>query len=151
MSASSSIDIPELDRCPFCDYLAGRRPYTIVARGEHSALFVTREQRGVSHLLALPVVHRATLLDLQWPETEAVMHAMREGARAIAAAERVAAISVWQNNGINANQTIGHVHFHIAGTREGEETERGEVQEVGLEVTERIAQKLRAAHNFGLK
>ncbi len=151
MSMPSTIEVPDLARCAFCDYLAGRRPYTILARGEHSALFVTREQRGVSHLLALPVMHRATLLDLQWPETEAVMHAMREAARAIVAAEGVAAISVWQNNGVGANQTIAHVHFHIAGAREGEETERGDVQEVGLKVTERIAQRLRIAHEFRLK
>jgi histidine triad (HIT) family protein len=151
VSARVSVDVPEVDHCAFCDYLSGRRPYTVLARGELTALLVTREQRGVAHLLAIPVAHRPTLLDLLDQELGAVMFALREGARAIIASETPAGVAVWQNNGMAADQAIPHFHFHVAGTLVAGGTERGDVPELSIEETERIAARLRHAAVLDLK
>ena len=144
MSDSSSIQVPAAEGCAFCDYLGGRRPYTIAWRSKITAILVTREQRGSSHVLVVPVAHRETILDLREPELSELMRTIVMAARAIDAAEGRPGIAVWQNNGVTVDQTIPHVHFHVAGSLPGSGgTERGAVDELGLDVTEEIARRLR--------
>jgi histidine triad (HIT) family protein len=138
------LDVPT-DDCSFCDYLAGRRPYTILERTALTALLVTYEQRGLGHVLAVPVEHRVTLLDLPPVEADAVMDATVRASRAIAAAYDPAGIAVWQNNGRPAHQSVPHMHVHVAGTVPGGGTIWGDVPRSGLAETEAIAQRL-AAH-----
>jgi len=52
-------------------------------------------------------------------------------------------IAVWQNNGIPANQKIPHVHFHVAGTNPVGGTEFGNVTELPVSETDRIAERFR--------
>ena len=141
--SKTSIDIPKVDPCPFCDYLSGVRPFTILTSDLLTATLVTREQRGIGHLLIVPKAHRPTLLDLDEDEAEAIMHAVRASASAITRAYKVEGIAVWQNNGIPAHQTIPHVHFHVAGTLPEGGTEWNEVDEVPVKETDAIAQRLR--------
>ncbi len=136
MTGDSNIDIPSDENCAFCAYLRGDRPYTILSRERLVAILVTREQRGVSHLLVVPTRHCQTILDLADDESAAIMNAIRSAARAIDLAYRRPGIAIWQNNGIPAHQTIGHLHFHVAGTL---------VPELSLAETEAIAEKLRRA------
>jgi histidine triad (HIT) family protein len=143
--AVSHIEVPVADSCAFCDYLSGRRPYTILVRSNLVAILVTREQRGFGHLLVVPVRHCPTLLDLHDEEADAVMRLVRRAARAIDLTGHRPGIAVWQNNGIPAHQTIPHVHFHVAGTLPGGGTEWGEVEELSLEATEEIAVRLKAS------
>lgn len=141
---SASIDVPLVKPCPFCEYLNGSRPFTILTQDGLTATLVTREQRGVGHLLVIPRSHRPTLLDLNKPEASAIMSAVLAATRAIASAYKAEGIAVWQNNGIPAHQTIPHVHFHVAGTLPNGGTEWHEVEEAPISETEAIASKLRA-------
>lgn len=138
----TSIEVPEFEPCPLCDYLSGARPFTILTRGELSATLVTREQRGSGHLLVVPVAHRPTILDLKADEASAVMASVIAAARAITDAYEPDGVAVWQNNGIPAHQTIPHVHFHIAGTLPEGGTEWNHVEEASIAETDRIADKL---------
>ena len=63
--------IPVDEPCSICEYLAGRRPHTILFRDRPTATLVTREQRGRGHVLVVPVEHRETILDLVPEEEEA--------------------------------------------------------------------------------
>jgi histidine triad (HIT) family protein len=143
--AASHIELPQTDSCAFCDYLSGRRPYTVLCRSDLAAILVTREQRGSAHLLVVPVRHRPTLLDLDEQEANAVMSLLRRAAGAIDSTEQRPGIAVWQNNGVPADQTIPHVHFHVAGTLPQGGTERGRVEELSLEQTDKIAARLHAS------
>lgn len=143
--STSSIEVPTNSRCAFCDYLAGVRPYTVLRKGELSAILVTREQRGRSHVLVVPTRHRPTILDLPADEACAVMQDVVDVAKAIEATERPDGLAIWQNNGVAADQTIDHVHFHVAGTLPSGGTERGEVDEVSLAETDEIGHRLRGA------
>ena len=149
--SEGGLEAPQTARCAFCDYLSGARPFTVLARGSLTALLVTREQRGVAHLLAIPTAHRPTLLDLADAELGAIMYALREGARAIVASESPEGVAVWQNNGIAADQAIPHFHFHVAGTPPGGGTERGDVPELTVAETDALADRLRRCTALDLK
>jgi histidine triad (HIT) family protein len=138
------IAVPEAGRrCSFCGTLDGEFPYTILCRDDETAIMVTREQRGVGHLLVIPIAHRATVLDLAPDEAAAVMTGVQRAARALSAAYDPEGICVWQNNGVPARQMVPHVHFHVAGTLPGGGTEWGEVPRLSVPETDAIAEKLR--------
>lgn len=141
---SSNIELPKNESCAFCAYLRGERPYTILCRNELTATLVTREQRGKPHLLVIPVKHCPTIIDLDDEHAKALILAVREAARLIDAAYGRPGIAVWQNNGIDARQTIGHVHFHVAGTMDDGGTLWGDVEELPLRETEKIAAFLKS-------
>lgn len=141
----SAIELPKHLACAFCAYLRGDRPYTILVRDRATATLVTREQRGLPHLLVLPIAHRPIITDITDEEAKAILVAVRSAAQDIDRAYRRPGIAIWQNNGISANQTISHVHFHVAGTLDGGGTEWGPVEELPIEATERIASRLRGA------
>src|ERR1700733_8387190 len=88
MSGVSNIVLPTSESCPFCAFLRGEKPYTILRRSELVAILVTREQRGVSHLLVVPVRHCPTILDLGDEESGALMSEIRHAARIVDAAEK---------------------------------------------------------------
>ena len=136
--------VPPSLPCSFCDYLSGVRPYTILERSELIAIFVTYEQRGQGHVLVLPCEHRVTLLELTPLERGAVMEGVVRVTRAVVGAFDPEGVAVWQNNGIPANQTVPHVHFHVAGTLPGGGTKWGPVERLAVAETERIAERLRA-------
>ena len=145
MTPASHIEVPESGRCAFCSYLAGVWPYTTLWRRPLAAVLVTREQRGVPHVLVIPTRHLETILDLTDAEAAAVMEEMRKVARLIDRAYRRPGIAIWQNNGSPANQAIPHMHFHVAGTLEGGGTEWGPVIEISISETDAIATRLREA------
>jgi histidine triad (HIT) family protein len=143
MSGVNNIVLPTSESCPFCAFLRGEKPYTILRRSELVAILVTREQRGVSHLLVVPVRHCPTILDLRDEESGVLMNEIRHAARIVDAAERRPGIAVWQNNGTTANQAVAHVHFHVAGTLEEGGTTWGEVPRLSVAETDAIAERLR--------
>jgi histidine triad (HIT) family protein len=151
MTQDGNIKVPNDAECAFCAYLRGDRPYTILFRSKLVATLVTREQRGVSHLLVIPTRHCQTILNLTDEESIAVMNEIRHSARIIDLADRRPGISIWQNNGIPSGQTIGHLHFHVAGTLEAGGTDWGKVPELSLSDTEVIAEKLRHVDVFDPK
>lgn len=147
MTERSNIVLPSNARCAFCDYLRGDRPYTILNRGTLVATLVTREQRGISHLLVLPIRHCQTILDATDEESTALMREIRHVARTIDRVYRRPGIAIWQNNGVTANQTIAHLHFHVAGTLDEGGTNWGEVPEISVVETDAIAARLRKAES----
>jgi histidine triad (HIT) family protein len=134
---------PHSETCSFCEYLSGIRPYTILDRDELTATLVTYEQRGQGHVLVVPTQHRVTLLDLTAAERPAVMEAVHRATCAVVAAFDPDGVAVWQNNGVSANQSVPHVHVHVAGTLPGGGTIRGPVERLPKARTDEIAAALR--------
>jgi histidine triad (HIT) family protein len=137
-----AIDLPEENGCAFCDYLAGRRPYTVLWREDRVAVIVTREQRGMAHLLVIPIRHVPSLLHLADEDAEAMMIAVRDAALTIDRAYERPGVAVWQNNGVAAHQAIAHLHFHVAGTLPGGGTDFGVVPELTVAATDEIGRRL---------
>jgi histidine triad (HIT) family protein len=134
--------MPRANECAFCEYLSGRRPYTVLWREPEVAVLVTREQRGISHLLVLPTAHRISILDVATLEASDLMIALRDAARTIASTEDSDGLSIWQNNGRPANQAIPHLHFHVAGTLPEGGTNFDKVPELTVAQTDEIARRL---------
>lgn len=141
-SRGPAIDLPANDDCAFCDYLSGQRPYTVLWREDQVAVLVTREQRGIGHLLVLPTRHVPSLLHLFDDEAEAMMVAVRDAAITIDSAYERPGVAVWQNNGVAAHQAIPHLHFHLAGTLPGGGTDFGDVPELSVAATGAIGRRL---------
>lgn len=135
--------VPDADVCSFCEYLAGRRPYTVLHRDDVVAVLVTREQRGSLHVLVIPVAHRETILDLPPEEEAPLMAAVTRAARAVAAATDADGVAVWQNNGVPAHQSVPHLHVHVAATLPGGSTEWGQVPALSVAETDALAARLR--------
>ncbi len=140
-----AIEMPADAPCAFCDYLSGERSYTVLLTTLLSAVLVTKEQRGEGHVLVLPLAHRPTILEVTDEEAADLAITVKLMAKAIDAAYGSPGIAVWQNNGIPAYQSIGHVHFHVAGTIDGGGTYWGDVEELALFETDRIG-KLLSCH-----
>ena len=139
------LDVPVAEPCAFCDYLSGKRPYTTLYRSAAIAVLVTREQRGIGHLLVLPVRHRETLLDLDQVERHATMDWLSIAGVAIDETFERPGIAVWQNNGTDAHQAIPHFHFHIAGTLPEGGTNFSNVRELTIRETDEIAARIHAS------
>ncbi len=135
--------LPTQADCVFCSFLCGHRPYTVVERLAKVALLVTREQRGIGHLLAIPTAHRPTLLDLQPDELAPLLELTQRAAAAIVRTFDVEGVAVWQNNGVPAHQSVPHLHVHVAGTLPGGGTDWGDVPRLSIDDTEDIAARLR--------
>jgi histidine triad (HIT) family protein len=135
--------LPPSEPCSFCAYLDGSRPYTILDRNDLVAILVTYEQRGLGHVLVVPVRHRLTILDLSPEEGSALMHGVVRATAAVVGAFDPEGVAVWQNNGIPANQSVPHVHAHVAGTIPGGGTIWGEVERLEVTATDVIADRLR--------
>lgn len=141
----SNLDMPTTSSCAFCDYLNKTRPFTILTERQLSAALVTREQRGVSHVLVVSRRHVPSILELSEQEAGEVMVLTRDVARAIDAVDGRPGISIWQNNGTAADQAIPHFHIHVAGTLPTGSTNRGAVPELSVDETDAIADRLRPA------
>ena len=135
--------LPPAAPCSFCDYLAGTRPYTILERDDTAAILVTYEQRGVGHVLVVPVRHRVTVVELAPAEQRALMDGVVRATRAIIAAFDPEGVAVWQNNGVPAHQSVPHVHVHVAGTLPQGGTEWGPVERLAVAQTDLIVERLR--------
>lgn len=143
----SNLELPQEEPCAFCEYLAHRRPFTIVCRSAAVAVLVTREQRGIGHLLVMPVRHYPTLFESTMVERHALIDTLAAAAEAIDVAFERPGIAVWQNNGIPAHQAIGHLHFHVTGTLPEGGTDFGDVRELSVEETDAIGRKITGASN----
>lgn len=135
--------IPQKDSCAFCGYLAGHKPFTILETTDLSAILVTREQRGVAHCLVIPKRHVATILDLTDDEQTDLIRNIVRVSTSINDSEKRPGLTVWQNNGEPASQSIPHVHFHVAATLDEGGTDWGDVPELSIAETDRIADRLR--------
>jgi histidine triad (HIT) family protein len=142
--SSGSLDLPNDEPCAFCDYLEERRAYTILCKSERVAVLVTREQRGIGHLLVMPTRHYPTLLECTLDERHALIDTLAAAASAIDKAYNRPGIAVWQNNGIPAHQAIGHLHFHVAGTLSNGGTDFGSVPELSIQRTDAIRERILA-------
>ena len=118
------IDIPQRDRCPFCNYVGGTTQFATVEVLEETLAFLPPRQSGLGHVLVIPRRHASTLLDLHRSEALAIMHQVHRVAHAITRAFDPAGLNVFQNNGLTAGQTVPHYHVHIVPSYPGDQPGR---------------------------
>lgn len=85
----------------------------ILERTEHTFVVMNAYPYTSGHVMAVPVRHIETLVDLTGDEAATLMHATQRATAAIGAAYRPDGINVGANIGTAAGAGIpGHVHVH---------------------------------------
>lgn len=119
-----SLILPDRKPCPFCENLAGRRPWAFVFRSPLISSFINPRQYGRGAVLIIPNRHAPTILDLTPDELHAIYRHAQALVVALSRTYQPAGFNVFQNNGVAAGQTIPHFHLHVVPRYQGEEPGR---------------------------
>jgi histidine triad (HIT) family protein len=107
-----------MSACIFCRIAAGEIPSAIVFQDDHCVAFRDIEPRAPIHILIVPRRHIASLADLTGEDAALAGHLQLTAVR-LAAAEGLAdsGYRVVVNCGVDAGQTVSHLHVHLLGGR----------------------------------
>ncbi|MFG0253421.1 MAG: HIT family protein [Phycisphaerales bacterium JB038] len=144
-----TLQLPTLDPCPFCRYVAGTDPCVFVVRTGTVSAFLNRTQYERGALLVVPDRHVSTLLDASEAEVAEVARVVRVLARAVEGALGATGITVFQNNGVPSGQTVPHFHTHLVprypGSTAGRIFRERDFEITPLATLEEIASSIRGA------
>ena len=107
--------------CIFCKIVSGQIPSAKVLETDLAVAFLDINPVAPGHVLLLPKDHSVTLMDTSPQSIAAVATELPRLARAVLAATGASALNVLQNNGREAGQVVGHVHFHLIPRKSGDE------------------------------
>lgn len=115
------MELPEREPCPMCETVARKAwtyegrdcPSAVVAESELVLAFI-RDDRADGYSYVIPKRHVPVLPGLRPDEATSLMVMIHQMSRAIVAELAPDGLNVFQNNGVIANQTVPHVHFHVA-------------------------------------
>ncbi len=103
--------------CIFCKIIAGDIPAAQVYADDDIVAFMDITQTVPGHVLIVSRQHASDLFAVDPHAYAALFVVTAKVARAVKAALHPPAMSILQNNGWDAGQTIDHLHVHIL-TRE---------------------------------
>jgi len=104
--------------CLFCAIVAGDIPSTQVLETDQILAFRDIDPQAPTHVLIIPKAHYPDVAALAAADA-ALLGEMIDAAQQVAAAEGVAdtGYRVVFNTGVQAGQTVPHVHGHVLGGR----------------------------------
>ena len=106
--------------CVFCRIARSEIPSLKVLEDGEVLAFLDINPLAEGHVLIIPKAHRERLDEMTPDEVAAVTRHLPQLARAVVTATGSGAYNVLQNNGRAAQQSVGHVHFHIIPRRDGD-------------------------------
>lgn len=106
--------------CVFCRIVAGSLPCYKIYEDAEVLAFLDVGPLSSGHSLIVPKAHYARLEDMPPAEVGRCAQVVRQLAPAVLAAAGAADWNFLQNNGATAQQSVGHVHFHIIPRRAGD-------------------------------
>lgn len=101
------------DSCLFCRILKGEIPSRRIFEDDHAFAFLDIEPAERGHTLVIPKFHATTIFDLPPEELAGMMPAVHRVAMLLRHKLGCDGMNLLQSNGACANQTVGHVHFHL--------------------------------------
>jgi len=107
--------------CVFCKIAAGQIPCYKIYEDERVLAFLDVGPLATGHSLIVPKRHYARLEDMPAEEVGHCTQVVRRLAPAVLAAAGASDWNFLQNNGASAQQSVGHVHFHIIPRRAGDD------------------------------
>ena len=144
-----AINVPQTQRCAFCDFLAGTRPCAFVIRTESVSAFINKRQYERGATLIVPNTHLATALDLDTDLLGALYGQAAQIGRALVRAFGATGLNIFQNNGVDAGQTEPHFHVHVVPRYAGGDPRKifssAEVEPVGMDQQMAVARAIRDA------
>lgn len=100
--------------CIFCKIAAGEIPSKKVYEDEQVLAFYDIEPKAPVHVLVIPKQHITGAADVTTENSGVVAHIFAT-IPAIAKSLGLTDFRVVTNNGVQAGQTVHHLHFHILG------------------------------------
>ncbi len=102
--------------CLFCKIAAGEIPSNKVYEDDTVLAFYDIEPKAPVHVLIIPKAHLSGARDVTAANSAVVAHVF-EVVPQIAEALGVTDYRLVTNNGVDAGQTVGHLHFHLLAGR----------------------------------
>ncbi len=104
--------------CIFCRIAAGEVPADVVYQDDLVVAFRDITPRAPTHLLVVPRKHIPSLSDVDASDEALVGHIVQVAAQ-LAKSEGVgeSGFRIVANCGLQAGQSVDHVHFHLLGGR----------------------------------
>ena len=104
--------------CLFCKVVTGEIPAAIIHETEHAVAFRDIRPVAPTHFLVIPRRHITSVHDAV-PDDAALLGHLLITARDVATKEGLAddGYRLVINNGINAGQSVFHIHVHVLGGR----------------------------------
>jgi histidine triad (HIT) family protein len=102
-----------MNRCVFCDIVAGESPARRVYEDEHSLAFMNLRQANPGHVLVIPRKHIPTVFELDAETAGYLFQTVAVVARAVKRCFDPEGLTIWQSNGTTAAQEVFHVHIHL--------------------------------------
>jgi histidine triad (HIT) family protein len=109
-----------MQKCVFCDIVAGKIPATILYQDDKSIAFRDIHPQAPTHFLVIPKEHVPSVAELSEKHGDLAAHlisvahevAKREGLAAVEKGYRLV-----MNYGREGGQEVPHVHLHVIGGR----------------------------------
>ena len=104
--------------CLFCGIVARKIPAAIVLETDKTIAFRDIHPKAPVHVLVVPKEHIESLMALEGRHAEAIADIHR-AVQAVARQEKVDenGFRVVVNNGKDAGQAVGHLHYHVLAGR----------------------------------
>lgn len=105
--------LPQLEPCPFCDFIRHKVKKDIVEETELTLTLVNNRQFSPGQVIVVPRRHAPTLFDLTDEEAAALMLTARRVGKALVEAYDSDGMMLYQNNGVVSYQEVPHFHLHV--------------------------------------
>jgi histidine triad (HIT) family protein len=99
--------------CIFCGIASGETKAEIVFESADTIAFLDRYPATRGHVVVIPRVHAATLLELPDEAVGGLFRSVKTVMRKVSDALRPVAMNVGWNHGRDAGQTVHHLHVHV--------------------------------------
>ena len=102
-----------MDNCLFCRIVAKELPAEVVYESAGAVAFLDTHPVARGHVLVVPRVHAATLLDLDEGAVGDLFLAVKAVQQKVLHALRPLAFNIGWNHGRAAGQHVFHLHVHV--------------------------------------
>ncbi len=140
-------EMPHDANCVFCKIVRGQIPSHKVYEDEVVFAFLDIGPLTRGHCLVIPKAHYRNVMEIEPEVLAAVSSRLPRMARAVLAATGAKACHVLLNNGVDALQSVDHLHYHIIPRQAGDgftiPWHAGKLDRVeGAELAGKVAQQL---------
>ncbi len=102
-----------MNGCVFCDIVSRALPAHLVHEAPGALAFLDRFPAARGHVLVVPRVHAATLVELPDDAIAALFQEVKLVQRGLLESLRPIAFNVGWNHGAAAGQEVFHLHVHV--------------------------------------
>lgn len=113
-----------MENCIFCNIIEGKSPSYKIYEDEDVLAFLDISKKHFGHTLVIPKKHCVNTLDCDDKTLAKVILVVKRVAKHYVDDCGIAGVVIANNNGVEAGQSVGHLHYHIIPKGKGLEDEK---------------------------